>query len=265
MDWVRGRLTYANVMSTIAVVLVVAGGTAFAANELRKNSVKSRHIAPGAVKTKDLGNKAVTRSKIRPGAVNASRLAEGAVTNSKLAAGAVGASKLGEGAVAESKLSPALRSSVNGLQRGGIVRVNADIATQFQATEHTLLTRGPFRIYAKCWSQGQNVTGQAFVSSSQPGALAFGTLLAFRGGQGNDFLGPTSTEPNRRFATTSGVVSATTTSTISGGVSLVHGSTSIQVGVSGFVKGSGVEATSANYGAGPGRCLFSSYLIAASG
>lgn len=39
MNRVRGRLTYANAVSTLALFLVVAGGTAVAADHLAKNSV----------------------------------------------------------------------------------------------------------------------------------------------------------------------------------------------------------------------------------
>ena len=45
----RSRLSYANVMSTLAVFLALTGG-AIAATQLGRNSVKSRHIAPNAVK-----------------------------------------------------------------------------------------------------------------------------------------------------------------------------------------------------------------------
>jgi hypothetical protein len=47
----RGRLTYANVISTIALFLVLAGGTAFAADEalLPRNSVGTKQLKPGAV------------------------------------------------------------------------------------------------------------------------------------------------------------------------------------------------------------------------
>jgi hypothetical protein len=46
---VRKRLTYANVMSSIAVFLVVAGGTAFAASQLGKESVGTRQLKKEAV------------------------------------------------------------------------------------------------------------------------------------------------------------------------------------------------------------------------
>ncbi len=51
MKRLRGRLTYANVISTIALFLVLAGGTAFAAREalLPKNSVGAKQLKPGAV------------------------------------------------------------------------------------------------------------------------------------------------------------------------------------------------------------------------
>jgi hypothetical protein len=52
-------------MSTIAVFLALAGGATAIAAALAKNSVKSRHIAPGAVKTSDLGRNAATGAKVR--------------------------------------------------------------------------------------------------------------------------------------------------------------------------------------------------------
>ena len=49
MKSVRKRLTYANVMSSIAVFFVVAGGSAMAANQLAKNSVGTKQLKNGAV------------------------------------------------------------------------------------------------------------------------------------------------------------------------------------------------------------------------
>jgi hypothetical protein len=60
MKSVRKRLTYANVMSSIAVFLVVAGGTAFAATQLGKESVG----------TKQLKKEAVSLAKINAAAKN---------------------------------------------------------------------------------------------------------------------------------------------------------------------------------------------------
>lgn len=60
----RAKLTYANVMSTIAVLLALTGGATAIALSLPKNSVKSKQIAPGAVKTSDIAKDAVTGDKV---------------------------------------------------------------------------------------------------------------------------------------------------------------------------------------------------------
>ena len=58
------RFSYANLMSTLAVFLVVAGGTAMAAS-LAPNSVNSKSIKDNAVKTIDLKDgKAVTTDDV---------------------------------------------------------------------------------------------------------------------------------------------------------------------------------------------------------
>ena len=74
MKQVRKRLTYANVMSSIAVFLVLGGATAFAASTLGKNTV-----GPNAIK-----KNAVTAAKIKNGAVTATKIARGAVGSSQI-------------------------------------------------------------------------------------------------------------------------------------------------------------------------------------
>ncbi len=63
MKSVRTRLTYANVMSSIAVFLVL-GGVAFAASQLPKNSVGTKQLKNKAVTTKKIKNNAVTGAKV---------------------------------------------------------------------------------------------------------------------------------------------------------------------------------------------------------
>jgi hypothetical protein len=55
-------------MSTLALFLALAGGT-YAATHLKRNSVRSRNIANGQVKNKDLANDAVNSAKIQDGQV----------------------------------------------------------------------------------------------------------------------------------------------------------------------------------------------------
>lgn len=67
MRTIRSRLTYANVMSTISVFLLLGGGAAFAATKLAKNSVG----------TGQLKNGAVTAAKVKNGSLLASNFAAG--------------------------------------------------------------------------------------------------------------------------------------------------------------------------------------------
>lgn len=72
---IKKRLTYANVMSSLAVFLVLGGATAFAATQLEKNSVG----------TKQLKKNAVVSSKVKNGSLKAVDFGAG-----QLPAGAIG-------------------------------------------------------------------------------------------------------------------------------------------------------------------------------
>lgn len=78
MKKIRKRLTYANVMSSIAVFLVIGGATAFAA--LGKNTVG----------TKQLKKNAVTTAKIKKDAVNGAKVKNGSLTGADINLGSLG-------------------------------------------------------------------------------------------------------------------------------------------------------------------------------
>lgn len=75
----RPRLTYANVVSTLALLLVLAGGTAYAVSK-----IEARDIAAGAIKTSKLRDKAVKTAKLGTGAVTSEKLGDRAVENRNL-------------------------------------------------------------------------------------------------------------------------------------------------------------------------------------
>jgi hypothetical protein len=96
---IRKRLTYANVMSSIAVFAVL-GGAAVAAVELPKNSVGTKQLKKNAVKASKIGKSAVKASKIAKGAVQTDHIADGAVTTPKIANDAVTGEKVNESTLA---------------------------------------------------------------------------------------------------------------------------------------------------------------------
>jgi len=259
---IRENLTYANVMSTIAVLLVIGGGTAIASG-LGRNVVHSRNIAPKAVKTTDIAKGAVSESRLANDAVSSGKLKDNAVTASKLADGSVDSRQIAPNAVEEAKLAPDLRGKLNAVQAGGIVRVDAAGTSVADAPERTLITRGPFRVYGKCWAQGGNVAAQTFIATSAPGTLATGATVAFRGGTNSPYLDPSTAEASRRISSVSSA--SAFAAGFAGAATMINGSNAISFAVNGWVKGATVVADSSNYGAGAARCLFSPSLVAASG
>jgi hypothetical protein len=77
---IRPQFTYANVISTLCLFLLLAGGSALAATQLGKNSVGSRQLK----------SKAVTTGKVAPNAINGSKVANGSLTGEDINLKALG-------------------------------------------------------------------------------------------------------------------------------------------------------------------------------
>lgn len=73
---IRERLSFANVMSMLALMIAL-GGTSYAAVTLPRNSVGSAQIRRGAVHTTDLANNAVTSVKVKNRSLRAIDFARG--------------------------------------------------------------------------------------------------------------------------------------------------------------------------------------------
>jgi hypothetical protein len=89
MRGIRANLTYSNVMSTIAVFGVLAGGSAWAASKIGTNEIE-----PGAVTAKKLHKNAVTTKKIKDDAVTGDKAKESSFGRVPDAAHADDATKL---------------------------------------------------------------------------------------------------------------------------------------------------------------------------
>jgi hypothetical protein len=76
----RRHLTYANVISTVCLFLVLGGGAAFAATKLAKSSVG----------TEQLKGEAVTKGKLAPNSVNSKKVVNGSLTGEDIASSTLG-------------------------------------------------------------------------------------------------------------------------------------------------------------------------------
>src|SRR4051794_3695956 len=93
MDWFRRHLSFANVVSMLAL-FVALGGVSYAALKLPKNSVGSKQIRANAVKSAKIKAGAVGNGKLRADAVTGDKVLDGSIGPSDLAAGSVDATKI---------------------------------------------------------------------------------------------------------------------------------------------------------------------------
>jgi hypothetical protein len=80
----RSRLTYANVVSTIALGLAVGGGTAYAAIKIGTSNIRY-HAVTGS----KLSNNSVTASKVKNNALSASDIRDNSITSAEIRAGSL--------------------------------------------------------------------------------------------------------------------------------------------------------------------------------
>jgi hypothetical protein len=131
LGFLRSRLSFANVVSCVAL-FVALGGSAIAAvvvsdnSQIAPNTIyganappgKNDNVVPASLATSDLGALSVTSNKLADGAVLSSKLGAGSVTAGKLGSGAVGTSNLAAKAVTVPKLGDDVRALIDA-QKGG--------------------------------------------------------------------------------------------------------------------------------------------------
>ncbi len=123
MKQIRKRITYANVMSSIAVFLVLGGGAAYAATKIGSNQIKGNSITTGKIK-----KEAVTAGKIKKNAITTAKIKNLAVTNGKL----------GDASVNFAKISPG--TNVIATASGGPVAANSATTVSIPLTGTTSFT-----------------------------------------------------------------------------------------------------------------------------
>jgi hypothetical protein len=120
---IRQRLTYANVVSSICLFLLLTGATAFAAAQLGKNTVG----------TKQLKKNAVTAAKIKKNAVTTAKIKKDAVTGAKVKESSLGTVP-----------SATLASSLSPMEATHLVGAPGE--PPFEGGSHNLSATGPFQL-----------------------------------------------------------------------------------------------------------------------
>jgi hypothetical protein len=185
MKRVRAHLSYANLMSTLAVFLLLGGATAIAAKK-QTQKIGTTQIKASAITTAKIKNTAVDGSKLKDGSVTATKIVDGAVTNPKLAEGAVTTGKIAVDAVTgdqvrESSLSEV--PSANSANPTAFAHVNSngvvDAANSKGITSPNVVKAPGTGVY--CVTVPSFVPRGAQVSAQANGATATSANLALGG------------------------------------------------------------------------------------
>jgi hypothetical protein len=128
MRKLRTHLTYANVMSTLAVFLLLGGASAYAAKK-QTQKIGSTQIKASAVIASKIKNEAVTTAKLKNAAVTNGKLAAAAVGTANIAAGAVGTGNIAADAVTGAQVNESTLGEVpsaNSANPGVFAKVNSN-------------------------------------------------------------------------------------------------------------------------------------------
>jgi len=187
MRRIRSHLTYANLMSTLAVVLVIGGGTAYAAN-----TVFSSDIVDGQVRTADIGDLEVRAADVAANSLGSAKIADGSVKNADLSTGASSSNTIADGGVQgidvandslggadidESTLQNVNASKVGGFQ---FRKINFQVPDGTGPTP--VLDLGGLQITAECQNFGDGLDVKAFTSKNDASMYYVG----FDAGGAND-------------------------------------------------------------------------------
>lgn len=198
MGRIRRRLTYANVMATLAL-FVALSGTAYAAviihsnGEVASNTISGHNPPEGAhanimglsvttsdiesqsIETGKIAPEAVTTGKIAPEAVTADQIASRAVKSGKIDQGAVGNARLADDAVTGDKILDDSVSGADVLNRG---LSDSDIGSAAQVNGADLPSIGAnscmaLQLNFGSWTQ----VGELVLANARDGGLGGGTLF----------------------------------------------------------------------------------------
>lgn len=181
------KLTYANVVATLALFIAL-GGVSWAAVTLPKNSVGSKQIRKNAVSHSKVKDRSLTGKDLKNDSVTGAQIDESSLNIVPAAATAQAASSISD------------RFSI--VKRVSISSSTTPVSqARTEAAEIALASHGAISLYAKCFklSVNSSVYGELIVRSSVDGAFG-NASLSLSDFMTNPPLGPAIVEEQRVIA-----------------------------------------------------------------
>lgn len=192
----RQKITYANVVATLALFIAL-GGVSWAAVKLPKNSVGSAQIKKNAVAASEIKKNAVAGSEIKTNAITSSDVKNNALTGSDINAGTLGkVPSAGNADRAASAGSVDTLAAVSKRVAPSFSGGSSQDDARQNASEVPLGSNGQVSIYGKCYVYSSTLYVEVLQKSSADGALSYGGSYSYYGGSG--YLN-TSTPESQRY------------------------------------------------------------------
>jgi len=186
---IRRRLSYANVMSTVSVFLILGGATAIAA-KVPKRSVGPRQLKANAVRTSKIKANAVTTRKIKRKAVTTSKLRDSAVKNAKIADGAVTGAKVFDGTLTGADIDLSSLGTVPSAAEAESLAGRRSYSIKLAAGESApIASHGAVTLTAACDQPGGNDRVRVIATTTAEETAVSGPFA--------EFVGPGSSEEER--------------------------------------------------------------------
>jgi len=173
----RRRLTYSNVIATMAL-FVALGGVAVAAglprnsvgpNQLKRGAVTAAKIRKQAVTSAKLAPKSVIAGKLGPNSVAPGNIGNGAVTTAKLAQGSVIAEKIKNSVVTTNKLNnEAVTTAKLGKESVTLAKLGSEVAPLLGTLKPGQTLRGVFDVGGKEPAIARGAVSYQFPLSNAP-------------------------------------------------------------------------------------------------
>ncbi|MBA2350061.1 MAG: hypothetical protein H0V81_17435 [Solirubrobacterales bacterium] len=200
--FVGRHLTYANVVASLALFLVLTGSVAWAATSLGRNSVKARNIAPGAVASKQIKDRSIRLKDLSREVTGKSGADGGRGLQGPAGQPGPGGSPgpKGDSGTPGAPGAPGASGAnleFDGVRMGKGMRTVAPSGTASTSPYISLGTFGPLIVEARCYMPTSTPVVEISLRSTEPGGLKVFGEISSSNGRSIVSRAPTSLPPER--------------------------------------------------------------------